>query len=193
MASNPLSRRELAVGLAAFSSSLGLAGAAFCATGNPTATGPGAGDGLSHASEAIHQEAVFKAGRKRVYEDLTDTRQFDQVTRLSAAMKSGMAPGSAPTEIGRGVGAAFSLYGGYITGLHVELLADERIVQVWRAASWNPGDYSIVRFALADEGSGTKLVFDHKGFPEGAGAHLAEGWHINYWEPLGKYLALGSH
>jgi len=51
---------------------------------------------VSHTSEAIHQEATFKASRKRVYEALTDTRQFDKVVELSGAKQS-MAPGSKPT------------------------------------------------------------------------------------------------
>lgn len=38
-------------------------------------------------SNAIHQEVLFKAKRGRVYEALTDTKQFDEVTRFSAAMK----------------------------------------------------------------------------------------------------------
>jgi hypothetical protein len=36
---------------------------------------------------------------------------------------------------------------------------------------------------------GTKLILDHKGFPEGDFAHLDPGWHMQYWEPLAKYLA----
>src|SRR5207302_9727701 len=40
---------------------------------------------VSHAAEAIHQEPVFKANRKRVYEALTDAKQFDKVIQLSAA------------------------------------------------------------------------------------------------------------
>jgi len=145
-------------------------------------------EGISHASEAIHQEVLFNAGRKRVYEALTDAKQFDKVVRLSAAMQSGMAPGAKPTEISREAGGAFSLFGGHITGRHIELLPDERIVQAWRAASWDPGAYSIVKFVLIDQGSATKLVFDHRGFPDGQGQHLAEGWKINYWEPLQKSL-----
>jgi hypothetical protein len=38
-------------------------------------------------------------------------------------------------------------------------------------------------------GSGTKLIFDHTGFPNAAAAHLAQGWHINYWEPMTKVFA----
>jgi activator of HSP90 ATPase len=65
---------------------------------------------------------------------------------------------------------------------------NERIVQAWRPQSWKPGVYSIVKFELADEGAGTKLVLDHTGFPDGTAEHLAGGWKVNYWEPLEKYL-----
>ena len=78
-------------------------------------------------------------------------------------------------------------FGGHIVGRHIELVANERIVQAWRVIDWNPGVYSIVKFELAEQGSGTKLVFDHTGFPEGKGRHLAHGWKANYWDPLGKY------
>jgi uncharacterized protein YndB with AHSA1/START domain len=144
---------------------------------------------ISHAAEAIHQEPVFKASRKRVYEALTDAKQFDKVVQLSTAMKSGMAPGAKPTEIAREAGGAFALFGGYVTGRHLELVPNERIVQAWRAGGWDPGDYSIAKFQLVEQGAGTTIVFDHAGFPKGKAEHLAEGWKINYWEPLQKFLA----
>src|SRR5216683_4534649 len=77
---------------------------------------------ISRTAEAIHQEPVFKASRKRVYEALTDAKQFDKVVQLSAAMKSGMPPGAKPAEISREVGGAFALFGGYVTGRHLELV-----------------------------------------------------------------------
>jgi activator of HSP90 ATPase len=146
-------------------------------------------DEVSHTAESIHQEPAFKASRKRVYEALIETKQFDKVVRLSAAMQSGMSLGNAPTEITNQVGGAFTLFGGHILGRQVELVRDERIVQAWRVATWDPGVYSIARFELKEQGSGTKLFFDHTGFPAGQGQHLAEGWRGNYWEPLEKYLA----
>jgi len=149
----------------------------------------GAEDEISRTAESIHQEPVFKASRKRVYEALTDAKQFNKVVQLSAAMKSGMPAGAAPTEISREVGGAFALFGGYILGRHVELAPNERIVQAWRTASWDPGVYSIAKFELVEQGSGTKIVFDHTGFPKGQGEHLAAGWKGNYWEPLEKFLA----
>jgi activator of HSP90 ATPase len=143
---------------------------------------------ISRTAESIHQEPVFKESRKRVYEALTDTKQFNGVIMLSAAMKSGMAPGAKPTEIGREAGGAFSLFGGYIMGRQIELVPNERIVQAWRVSGWDPGIYSIARFELVEQGSGTKIVFDHTGFPKGDGEHLAAGWKANYWEPLEKFL-----
>ncbi len=148
----------------------------------------GAEDEISHTAESIHQEAVFKASRKRVYEALTDAKQFDKVIQLSGVMQS-MHLGDKPAEISREVGGAFTLFGGYITGRHVELVANERIVQAWRTGSWAPGVYSIAKFELVEQGSGTKIVFDHTGFPKGEAEVLASGWKAHYWEPLEKLLA----
>jgi activator of HSP90 ATPase len=86
------------------------------------------------------------------------------------------------------VGGAFSLFGGHILGRQIELVPNQRIVQAWRTADWKPGVYSIAKFELAEEGSETRIVFDHTGFPAGQAAHLAEGWVGNYWAPLTKYL-----
>lgn len=160
------------------------------------AAGPGsskawasADDGILHSAESIHQEPVFKASRKRVYQALTDPKQFDKIVKMSAAMQSMKSLGDKWTEISGEAGGAFSLFGGYVTGRQIELVPDERIVQAWRSGSWGPGVFSIARFELKDEGLGTKIIFDHRGFPDGTAQHLAEGWHGNYWEPLAKFLA----
>ena len=94
-----------------------------------------------------------------------------------------------PAVISKEPGGAFSLFGDYVSGRQIELVADQRIVQVWRSASWTPGDYSIVRFELNSQGAGTKLILDHAGFPAGTAEHLAIGWNLDYWEPLEKFLS----
>jgi activator of HSP90 ATPase len=137
--------------------------------------------GVSHTSDAIHQEVVFKATRQRVYDALTDEKQFKQVTDFIIK--------GASTQISREVGGSFSMFGGVILGRHIELVPDESIVQAWREKDWDPGVYSIVRFQLNEQGQQTKLIFDHTGFPQGAAVHLAPGWWSHYWEPLQKYLA----
>jgi activator of HSP90 ATPase len=145
-------------------------------------------DGVSRSAETIHQEPVFEASPKRVYEALMDAKQFEKAIQLSAAVQSGMALGKEPTQISREAGGPFTLFRGHIVGRQIELVPNERIVQAWRVATWNRGVYSIAKFELMAKGSSTKLVFDHVGFPDGQGQHLAEGWKANYWEPLEKYL-----
>jgi activator of HSP90 ATPase len=145
------------------------------------------GEEISRTEESIHQSVALSASRKRVYEALTDTRQFDKVIEISGAKKS-MALGSEPTRISGEVGGAFTIFGGHIIGRQIELRPNERIVQVWRVVDWKPGVYSIARFELEEQGSGTRIVFEHTGFPKGLGEHLAEGWRGHYWEPLKQFL-----
>jgi activator of HSP90 ATPase len=176
---NAPTRRQAIVGAAIAIGGLALAS---------TASRADAEGEISHTAESIHQEPVFKASRKRVYDALTDAKQFDKIIQLSGAMQS-MRLADKPAEISREVGGAFALFGGYITGRHVELVPDQRIVQAWRAGNWAPGVYSIVKFELVEQGSGTKIVFDHTGFPKGDAESLASGWKAHYWEPLEKLLA----
>jgi activator of HSP90 ATPase len=148
----------------------------------------GAEDGISHTADSIHQEPGFTASPKRVYEALTDAKQFTRVIQLSGALQAMHLPDK-PAEISREVGGAFALYGGYITGRHVELVPNVRVVQAWRAGDWPPGVYSIAKFELVEQGSGSKIIFDHTGFPKGEAEGLASGWKAHYWEPLAKVLA----
>ncbi len=155
---------------------------------NPILASAESEDEISHTAEAIHQENTFKASRKRVYEALTDTGQFDKVIEISGAKKS-TALGTRPTQISGEVGGSFVIFGGHIIGRQIDLVPNERIIQGWRVVDWEPGVYSIARFELKEHGDGTRIVFDHTGFPKGLGAHLAEGWRLHYWEPLEKFLA----
>jgi uncharacterized protein YndB with AHSA1/START domain len=129
-------------------------------------------------STPIHQEVIIKASPQRVYEALTDAKQFSK-----------MSGGGAPAEISREAGGKFSCFGGMISGRIIELVPNQRIVQAWHVGNWPAGVYSIVKFELREEGSGTKLILDQDGFPDGNRDHLEAGWKTNYWEPLIKYLA----
>jgi len=142
---------------------------------------------IFHSAESIRQQRVFRASRKRIYDALTDTRQFAKLVELSGAMQ-GMQPGTKAAEISPEVGGAFTIFGGHIVGRQLELVPNQRIVQAWRVVDWKPGDYSIAKFELIDQGAETKLVFDHTGFPQGTAEHLASGWEEHYWEPLRKFL-----
>lgn len=172
-----LTRREVSARLLSAASVLALSGPVGASNHAPATED----NGVARNCECIHQEVVIKASRAKVYRALTDTHQFKSVTELSL-------PG-ASTDISPAVGGAFSLFGGLIVGRHIEMIPNERLVQAWREKSWQPGVYSVVKFQLNDDGSNTKLVFDHTGFPQGAAEHLAIGWRSHYWEPLQKYLA----
>jgi activator of HSP90 ATPase len=177
--SNGHTRRHVMVGVA-----IAFGGIAL----GSTEAWAGTEEEISRTAESIHQEPILKASRKRIYEALTDAKQFDKVIQLSGVMQSMHLPDK-PAEISREGGGAFTLFGGYITGRHVELVPNERIVQAWRTGGWPPGIFSIAKFELVEQGSGTKIVFDHTGFPKGEAEVLASGWKAHYWEPLAKLLA----
>src|SRR5438034_6957074 len=129
----------------------------------------------SDKSITIHQEIDFTASPQQFYEALLDRKQFAEFS-------------GRPAEINREVGGAFSLCKGHIIGRNVEFVLNQKIVQAWRVVTWPEGAYSIVRFELKPQGSGTRLVLDHIGFPEVLHDHLAQGWEENYWSLLKKYL-----
>ncbi len=132
-------------------------------------------DKAASKSITIHQEVDFKVSPDKVYNALLDSKQF---TTFSGRV----------AEINATVGGSFSLFEKHIVGQNVELVLNQRIVQVWRVVDWPAGVYSIARFELKTQGSGTHLIFDHIGFPEGLQEHLADGWQRNYWDLLTKYL-----
>ena len=137
--------------------------------------GVGSAQESSAKAETIHEELEFKVSPHRVYEALLDSKQF---TTFSGV----------PGEIHREAGGAFSLFDGQIMGRNVELVSDRRIVQAWRSASWPEGIYSIAKFEFEARGSGTRLVFDHTGFPPALRNHLASGWQEHYFGLLKKYF-----
>ena len=164
---------------------LGLSAAAVVGAGARAETT----HGIARNMESIHHEVQFKASPERLYAGLTDAREFQKVVLLSGAVKTGMVKAPQPAQISAVAGGEFALFGGYITGRQIELVTNVRIVQAWRTGTWDPGIYSIARFALAPQGTGTLLTFDHTGFPKGEAEHLAKGWETNYWQPLEKFLS----
>jgi len=129
----------------------------------------------SIASMPIHQEVDFKASPQRVYKALLDSRQFSAFT-------------GNPAQIHAEAGGAFSCFGGRVVGRNIEVIPNQRVVQAWRLTEWPEGVYSVARFELKAQGSGTRLIFDHVGFAAEDREHLDQGWHQMYWDPLRKYL-----
>lgn len=128
-------------------------------------------------NDRIRQEITYAASPERIWEALTSSAQFSKMS------------GGAPAEIDARPGGAFHCFGGMIEGRTIEAAPGQRLVQAWRAKSWDPGVYSVVRFELTAEGEETKVVLDHAGFPAGQSDHLSQGWHTNYWEPMRALLS----
>jgi activator of HSP90 ATPase len=173
---NP-TRRQAMVGLAA---ALGGLVARSDALGQspPPPMKEAPGTPANHSRTFLHQEVAVDASPARIYEALLDSQQFAAFTGMSA-------------KIDPRAGGAFTMFGGLIAGMTVELIPHQRIVQAWRPTHWDEGVYSIVRFELKPQGAGTRIVLDHTGFPEGEFDHLDAGWPLRYWEPLKKFLAKG--
>ena len=129
----------------------------------------------NHSRTSIHQEVSFKATPQRLYEILLSSKQFAAFTGM-------------PAEIDPKAGGTFSIFGGLIVGRNVELILNQRIIQAWRPADWEPGLYTLVRFELKLRGSETVVTLDHTGFPEGNFDHFDAGWPLRYWKPLMKFL-----
>jgi activator of HSP90 ATPase len=129
--------------------------------------------GANKKRTSLHLDMDVKLSPARVYEVLLDEKQFAACTGL-------------PAEIDPKAGGAFSMFKGQIVGRNIELIPAQRVVQAWRPAHWPPGIYSIVRFELKPQGSGTLIALDHTGFPEGDFDSLKSGWRSHYWEPLNK-------
>ena len=125
---------------------------------------------------SIHHEVEYKCSAQRLFDALTISEQFADLTGLAAGIN--------PEP-----GGEFSFFDGMITGMTIEIEANKRLVQAWRVGNWEPGIYSIVKFELEviDEEE-TNLIFDHTGFPAEHREHLETGWHEKYWQPLRTYL-----
>ncbi len=137
----------------------------------------------SSKSIMIHQEVNFKVTPQKLYGTLLSSKEFSACTK-----KSFNAFSEKSAAIDSTVGGAFSLFDGHIIGRILELVPNQRIVEAWRVVDWPAGKYSIVKFELSSQGSGTHLSFDHIGFPEGLKEHLSTGWKQHYWDALTNYF-----
>ncbi|HVE86156.1 MAG TPA: SRPBCC domain-containing protein [Myxococcales bacterium] len=128
-------------------------------------------------AKSIEQQVVINADPARVYETLMDSKRHGDFT-------------GGPAEIDARVGGTMSCHGGWVTGVNVDLVKDQRIVQAWRGKDWPAGVFSVATFSLQAEGKNkTKLSFTQHGVPDDQVEHIAKGWYSQYWEPLAKYLA----
>jgi hypothetical protein len=114
---------------------------------------------ISHTAESIHQEPIIKASRNRVYDALTDAKQFDKIVQLSGVMQA-MHLADKPAEISRDLGGPFSLFGGYVTGRHVELMPNQRfrVTTCWESMCLSPG-YTVLEERFSKLAPRTAILY----------------------------------
>lgn len=123
----------------------------------------------------IRQKISFTASAHDVYELLMDSRKH-------AAFTGGAA------RISRKAGGSFSVFDGYASGKNIELVADKKIVQSWRASDWDKGIVSEISFTFNSTRSGCTLLFIHSGVPLEHIAAIKQGWNDFYWKPMKELL-----
>lgn len=127
-------------------------------------------------TRTIRQTVTFRASTNQIYEALLDPGKHAEFTGEKASIDAK-------------VGGRFSCYDGYITGVTVELVPNQRIVQAWRSSDWTPGTYSIVTFDLKASGRvNARLTFTQVGVPAGDYDEKVSGWKTHYWKPLQAML-----
>ena len=120
----------------------------------------------------IKQTVTFNARPGAVFDALTSSKKFSEFT-------------GAPAKIVAAAGRPFSAFGGYITGINLDITKNKSIVQAWRAKNWPKGVWTVVSFQLAAaKGGKTKLSFSHTGVPAGSLKGISSGWTGSYWTPL---------
>lgn len=122
-------------------------------------------------TKTIRQSVTVKTTPHAVYEALMDSRKHGKVT-------------GGPARISRKVGGKFSVFDDYASGVNLELVPDQKIVQTWRANNWPANHESKVTFLLAPVTGGTRLRFTHVGVPEEHANAIQQGWIEFYWTPM---------
>ncbi|MCX6013381.1 MAG: SRPBCC family protein [Chloroflexi bacterium] len=125
--------------------------------------------------KTIKQIVNLKANPHAVYEALMDSAKHSQFTGDKAI-------------ISREVGGKFTVWGDYIEGTNLELVADSKIVQSWHASDWPEGHYSTVTYSMEKTKTGTRLTFTQLAVPDEFYDDIKQGWLDFYWTPLKKML-----
>jgi uncharacterized protein YndB with AHSA1/START domain len=122
--------------------------------------------------KTIKHKVRFKIPPETIYDLLADSRKRTEVTGRQARMSDK-------------VGGKFSTDGGQVTGVNVDLVPGQRLVQAWRRKDFPDGIYSMAAITLAPTpGGGTELVLTHRGVPKHLLDQIEDYWRHVYWAPM---------
>jgi activator of HSP90 ATPase len=126
--------------------------------------------------KSINQTVVVSARPLDVYEAFVNARKH-------AAFTNSPATGTAR------VGAKFTAWDGYISGVHRRLVKGRRIVQDWQTSQWPEGaPPSKLELTFTHVKRGTAVRMHHSDVPAEQAASYRQGWIDYYWTPLKAYF-----
>ena len=126
--------------------------------------------------KTIKQKVRFKASPDTIYDLLAYSTQRSHVTGLKA-------------NLSNRVGGTFSADNGRVTGVNVDLVPGERIVQAWRRKDFPEGVFSMAAVTLTPlPNGGTELVLTHRGVPKALLDDTEEHWRRQYWDRMRVHL-----
>ena len=127
--------------------------------------------------KTIKQRVKFSAPPATVYDLLADSTKHSAVTGKKAT-------------ISRKIGGAFSSSGNDDSGVNVDLVPGQRIVQAWRHRRFPEGIFSMAAVTLTPTpDGGTQLVLTHRGVPKDLIPETERNWREQYWSRIKAYLA----
>jgi uncharacterized protein YndB with AHSA1/START domain len=130
--------------------------------------------------KTIKQKVKFRASPERIFRLLVDSKMHAALTGEKAT-------------IGRRVGDAFSTRNGHVSGIIVDLVPGERVVQAWRTRDFPVGIFSMATFQLCGtEDGGTELVLTHRGVPKHLIPAIEQDWRESCWGPIKERVGGGG-
>lgn len=127
--------------------------------------------------KTIKRRVKFNAPPATVYDLLADSKKHSAVTGRKAT-------------ISRKIGGPFSVSGNDVSGINVDLVPGQRIVQAWRHRRFPEGIFSMAAVTLAPTtDGGTELVLTHRGVPKDLIPETEIAWRKQYWSRIKAYLA----
>ncbi|XP_071963527.1 activator of 90 kDa heat shock protein ATPase homolog 1-like [Antedon mediterranea] len=120
----------------------------------------------------------FLCAVEDIYKVLTDKNRVEAFTRSSVQMEA--------TK-----GGKFSLFGGNVTGVFLELEMDKKIVQKWRFSNWPEAHYSIVTMNLSQGSDGAVVDLVQTGVPDKEVERTKQGWKENFWGRIRQTFGFG--
>ena len=121
---------------------------------------------------------VIPASPKAIYDAWLSSEGHAQMTGTKVA------------NISAAVGAAFTVWDGFINGKNLELDPGKRIVQSWRTTRFTDHDAdSKIEVILVPVQDGTLVTVRHTGVPDGQTNYRDGGWQRSYFDPMKAYFA----